>query len=109
MAALFFISGQLAPAVFAPVYAVLTTTLVRTIAVSIFVFPLANWAMGYAYQHFGAALVAPLTVVVMVFVNVVMAMWVLSAKPSLWIIPAMALTAAGALWVSLLLQAQKGS
>lgn len=103
MVGVFFTSGQLLPTALAPVYAALPATWMRVIAAGIFVFPICNWAVSYAFANYNPALVSPMMAAFAVMANVGFTILVIGVRPSLWMIPALALLTGAAVWVSLLL------
>lgn len=107
MMGIFFISAQLFPQALAGLYAAVPSAFWRTVMASIIIFPLGNWAMGYAYGHFNPAIVGPLMIGSMVVVNMAFTMAILGVRPSPAIIAAIGLLAAGGIWASLLLQQGK--
>ena len=104
MTGVFFISGQLLPQTLAAVYAKLPDSFTRTVIASIFIMPLANWAIGFAYGHFPPGIVAPLVVVAMVAMNIGFTMVYLSTKPTLSLGIAFVGMTAFAAWAAMLLQ-----
>ncbi len=101
----FFISGRLFPAQLGNVYAAVGTV-GRTVIATMLFFPLANFMVGYAMGRFDPALVSPIMIAVTVLVQIVFTVFIMGAKPSLWIIPATLIVMAGCVWVSVLLDVQ---
>lgn len=100
--AVFFISGRLLPQQLAPVYDALGTV-GRTVLASLFLFPVANFAIGWCMGKFDPAIVSPTIMASIVVIQVVMTVLVTGHKttPALWL--ATFVVMAGSVWVSLLL------
>lgn len=101
---IFFISGQLMPTLLAPLYAALSNAFLRTLAAAIIVFPIANFGLAYTYGHFNPAMVAPLTIALIVLTNIGFTMAILGVRPSAWIGLAVLCVIASCVWASVLLQ-----
>ncbi len=105
--AIFFISGQLLPHTLAALYAWLPNTVVRTVVVSVLLFPPANWLIAYTYAHYPPGMVAPLLLVAVVLANVSFAMLITGVRLS----PALCLAVLGMMafsaWAAILLQQAK--
>lgn len=98
----FFISGQLLPATLANIYTI-TTPFTRMLIALVLVFSIGNLLMGYAYEHWHAGLVTPLTVFATITVQIIFTVFILSIKPSLMLIPATGVVIIGCLWVNYIL------
>lgn len=100
---LFFIGGQVFPQHLAKVYAA-TGYFSRTVIASATLLLLANLLNGWALGNIPPAISAPSMVAVYVLMMCAGTMLATGAKPSLLLLPAIALTMAGAVWVSILLR-----